>query len=113
MVSFDLKSGFWHIPLAPEAQQYVAFSWRGKFYCFSRLPFGLGSSPWAFTMVLRQLVKHWRGLGIMLLPYLDNFLFMSPYFQGALELSIRILKDFHNAGFVVNMAKSVLHLPSP
>ncbi len=31
MVSFDLKSGFWHIPLALEAQQYVAFSWRGKF----------------------------------------------------------------------------------
>ncbi len=94
MVSFDLKSGFWHIPLAPEVQQYVAFSWRGKFYCFCRLPFGLASSPWAFTKVLRQLVKHWRSLGNRLLPYLDDFLFMSPSFVGASELAARILTDF-------------------
>ena len=42
MVSFDLKSGFWHIPLAPEAQQYVAFSWRGKFYCFLSIAIRFG-----------------------------------------------------------------------
>jgi hypothetical protein len=108
MVSFDLKSGFWHIPLAPDAQQYVAFSWRGQYYCFCRLPFGLASSPWAFTKVLRQLVKYWRGLGIRLLPYLDDFLFMSRSREGALQLSSRILRDFRNAGFVVNMEKSML-----
>ena len=34
MVFFDLKSGFWHIPLAPEAKQYIAFAWRENFYCF-------------------------------------------------------------------------------
>jgi hypothetical protein len=94
MVSFDLKSGFWHIPLAPEAQQYVAFSWRGKFYCFCRLPFGLASSPWAFTKVLRQLVKYWRSRGIRLLPYLDDFLFMAISFVEASELAARVLRDF-------------------
>ena len=25
MVSFDLKSGFWHVPLAEDAQPWVAF----------------------------------------------------------------------------------------
>ena len=109
MVSFDLKSGFWHIPLASKAQQYVAFSWRGKFYCFCRLPFGLASSPWAFSKVLRQLVKHWRSRGIRLLPYLDGFLFMSPSFRETLELAARILGDFIDAGFVVNLEKSMLH----
>ena len=99
MVSIDLKSGFWHIPLALEAQQYVAFSWRGKFFCFCRLPFGLASSPWAFTKVLRQSIKQWRSLGIRLLPYLDDFMFMSPSFEETLELAAKFLKDVINAGF--------------
>ena len=44
-----------------------------------------------------------------LLPYLDDFLFMSPSFEGASELAAMILKDCQDAGFVVNMDKSVLH----
>ncbi len=59
--------------------------------------------------MLRQLVKHWRSLGIRLLPYLDEFVFMSPSFVGASELAARILRDFQNVGFVVKMDKSVLH----
>ena len=34
---------------------------------------------------------------------------MYPSFVGASELAARILRDFQNAGFVVNMDKSVLH----
>ncbi len=34
---------------------------------------------------------------------------MSPSFVGAFELAARILRDFQNFGFVVNMNKSVLH----
>ena len=44
-----------------------------------------------------------------LLPYLDDFLFMSLSFEGTLELAARILGDFQDAGFVVNMDKSMLH----
>ena len=56
-------------------------------------------------------MKYWRGLGIRLLPYMDDFLFMSKSREEALQLSSRILKDFREAGFVVNMEKSML-LPS-
>jgi hypothetical protein len=59
--------------------------------------------------VLRQLVKYWRSLGIRLLPYLDDFLFMAPSFVEPSELAARVLRDFQSAGFVVNMDKSVLH----
>ncbi len=58
---------------------------------------------------MRQLVKHWRSLGIRLLPYLDDFLFMSPSFKETLELAARVLRDFIGAGFVVNLEKSMLH----
>ncbi len=42
MVSFDLKSRFWHIPLAPEAQHYVAFSWRGQYSYRTESPLAVG-----------------------------------------------------------------------
>ena len=108
MVSFDLKSGFWHVPLAPEAQPYVAFSWRGKYYSFCRLPFGLAPFPWAFSKLMRQLVKHWRHQGIRLLPYLDDFLFMASSRWEARLLSQAILRDLFRAGFDVNFEKSVV-----
>ena len=52
MVSFDLKSGFWHVPLAEDAQPWVAFQWpdgKGnlRYFQFRRLPFALAIAPWA------------------------------------------------------------------
>ena len=49
-------------------------------------------------------------MGVRLLPYLDDFLFMSPSFGETLELADRILRDFIDVDFVVNLDKSVLHL---
>ena len=43
-----------------------------KFYEFKVLPFGLTSAPYAFTKVVRQLVKYWRGCGHLTLMYLDD-----------------------------------------
>ena len=63
MISFDLKSGFWHVPLADSAQPWVAFEWpdesgRPLYFEFLRLPFRLATAPWAFTKLMRQLVNH-------------------------------------------------------
>ncbi len=69
----------------------------------------LASSPWAFSKVLKQLVKHLRSRGIRFLPYLDDFMFMSPSFRESLDLAARVLRDFIEAGFVVNLEKSMLH----
>ena len=55
-------------------------------------------------------MKYWRNLGIRLLPYLDDFMFMSTSREEALQLSNGILWDFRDVGFVVNMEKSMLHL---
>ena len=54
-------------------------------------------------------MHHCKNLGIRLLPYLNDFLFMSTSREAALQLSFRILRDFREAGFVVNMEKSLLH----
>ena len=36
------------------------------------LPFGLSSACYAFTKIVRPLVKHWRSQGICSIVYLDD-----------------------------------------
>lgn len=59
-IKFDLKSGYHHIDIAEEYQNYLGFQWDNKYYCFTVLPFGLSSAPFIFTKCLRPLVKFLR-----------------------------------------------------
>ena len=60
--TFDLRHGYHHIPIAEEYQKYLGFSWtfpdgRTRFFVFLVLPFGLASACYAFTKLMRPLVK--------------------------------------------------------
>ena len=56
LFSFDLKSGYHHVDIAKVHQKYLGFSWGGRYYMFTVLPFGLSSACYAFTKPLRPLV---------------------------------------------------------
>lgn len=64
LFSFDIKSGYHHIEIFQDDQQFFGFSWmlKGviKYFKFTVLPFGLATGPYIFTKVMRPLVKHWR-----------------------------------------------------
>ena len=61
LVKFDLKSGYHHVDVYEPHQRYLGFSWEleGKlgFFVFTVLPFGLSSACYAFTKLLRPLIK--------------------------------------------------------
>ena len=42
---FDLSKGYHHINIFPGHQTFLGFSIKGKYYCFTVLPFGLSSAP--------------------------------------------------------------------
>jgi hypothetical protein len=52
---------------------YLGFSWRGRFYHFRVMCFGLGPAPWVFTKITQPLVRKWRSAGLHVMPYLDDF----------------------------------------
>ena len=58
---FDLRSGYHHVEIFPDHRKYLAFSrdfgdGRVKYFQFSVLPFGLSSSPYFFTKLLKPLL---------------------------------------------------------
>ncbi len=118
MFSFDLKSGYHHINICSEFQQYLGFSWIidnvQRYFEFTVLPFGLSSAPLLFTKILKPLVTHWRASGILIAVYLDDGFCVIPATSKDNETNLSIAKvvsqhvkaDLVGAGFVYNLEKS-------
>ena len=110
-VTFDLKSGYHHIKIAPEYQKFLGFTWTfsdgsTRYFEFVVLPFGLAAACYVFTKVLRPLVKRWRGLGIRCILYIDDGIIGNQN-KSFLQNEIKtILDDLKNAGFTINIEKS-------
>ncbi|VDI03553.1 Hypothetical predicted protein [Mytilus galloprovincialis] len=104
---FDLKSGYFHYDVCTKQQTYLGFCWNNKFYCFTVLAFGLSSAPYLFTKCLRPIVKYWRENGVDIVLYLDDGLGMGKNKQEASECSSFVKTSLLEAGFLINMDKSI------
>ena len=108
--SVDVASAYHHVELRPEETTYFGFQWQGATYEFKSLPFGLSVACWGFTKIMRELVGTWRGQGIRVLPYLDDFLYAGQKdsvgsFATLQSQQAIVLADFEKAGFVMQPEK--------
>ena len=66
LFKFDLKSDYHHVDIYKPHQKYLGFAWETEekinYFVFAVLPFGLLSACYAFTKLLRPLIRYWRGL---------------------------------------------------
>lgn len=108
MFSIDLESAYHHVDMHPDSWEFLGFCWRGQYYVFKVLPFGLSTACWVFTKLTRELVRRWRAKGVRLIHYLDDFLFaiasrLGPAgFNTAQQL---VLSDIAAAGFSTSAPK--------
>ena len=84
--TFDLRSGYHHMELSPEARAKSAFVAPLDKFEFTRCPFGLSQAPAYFQRLMNQVIK---GLPFAFV-YLDDVLIHSPDIETHLE-HIRIL----------------------
>ena len=107
MVKVDLKDAYFVVPVAAEHQKFLRFVWKGQFYQYVCLAFGLCSAPRVFTKVMKPVVAWLRAQGIRLVIYLDDFLIMAesiPLLLNHLSVVVNILRRL---GFLINEKKSV------
>ena len=76
MIKLDLKDAYLQVPVHEAHQCFLQFAWEGKQYKFQCLPFGLSSAPRVFTKLLKPVVGLLRQIGLRLIIYLDDMLFM-------------------------------------
>jgi len=105
-LSYDLTSGYYHVALHPHSRRFVGFQWKGVYYQYNCLPFGLSTAPWVFSKIIRELVMYWRAKGINILPYLDDLLFLICGFEVGIRLARIVEKDMRLAGLSINWDKS-------
>ncbi len=106
LCTFDLKSGYHHVDIHNESQAYLGFQWKGKYYAFTVMPFGLSTACYVFTKLLRPLVRLWRGRGIKVVMYIDDGVVVCPGRQRAVKDSTFVQESLQAAGFLINQEKS-------
>ena len=80
MFSMDLQDGYHCLAIRPEHRHFFTFEVDGELFQCAALPFGWCNSPYYFTKLMRAVVQHLRSpcgrVGLRVLPYLDDFLFL-------------------------------------
>ena len=110
--TWDLESGYHHVDIYNDHQQYLGFTWpfdrRIRYFTFKVLPFRLSSACFCFTKLLRPLVKRWRSMSHNCFMYLDDGISGYPDKVSAAAASIIHQKDLELSGLKMNAEKSHL-----
>lgn len=104
--SIDLSDAYLHIPLHPDAFQYLAFQVGTRRYYFVVLPFGLNSAPRVFDAVMRVLKKWGRRVGLMIFQYLDDWLQLHFSKEVLARQTALLIRQCLSLGLLVNLSKS-------
>ena len=109
-VDFDLSSGYHHIDIHEDCKKYLGFKWnfegKDRYFQFTVLPFGLSTAGYIFSKTLRCIIKHWRGLGIKIIMFLDDGLILSNDFDEMILFRNIVRRDLIDSGLVSNEEKS-------
>ncbi|XP_074481579.1 uncharacterized protein LOC141761839 [Sebastes fasciatus] len=109
--SIDLKDAYFHVPIALPHRQYLRFAFEGKAFQFKVLPFGLSLAPRVFTRCMRAALAPMQARGMLILPYLDDWLICALTREQAERDTASLLHHVTRLGLTVNHAKSCL-IPS-
>ena len=107
LATADLKNGFHHVPIHVDDWKYLGFCWRGQFYVYCVLPFGLKCSPYFFYKFLRPVVCFLREHGIRVVIYVDDCLLMAEP-SCATDHTEFLVQTFSELGLNINEEKSSL-----
>ena len=92
-------------------RQYLGFQLKkgqvSKYYVFCALPFGLSTSGYVFSKVIRVLVQFWRASGHLVVMFLDDGIGGHKSLHRAIESSSHIRSSLVNLGFLIAEEKCV------
>ena len=102
--TFDLLSGFWQVPLAPDAKDKVAFCTKSGLYTWKSMPMGLAGSPSTFERLMEIVMKglQWQTM----LIYLDDIICFSKTQEEHIQRLRQIFYRLRLANLKIKVSKS-------
>ena len=76
MITMDLENGFHHVKIKVEDRKYLGMYWKGTYYRWCVMPFGVKSALYFFNKILGPVVRFLRVNGIRNALFVDDFLVM-------------------------------------
>jgi hypothetical protein len=74
LLTTDIAKAYYCLPMHPDAQSYLGWAWKGKYYMPTCLVFGLAPAPRIFTKIMRPMMAFFRSLGVRVLGMIDDYL---------------------------------------
>ena len=104
----DLKDAYLLVSIHRDFRKFLRFRHNKRLFEFKALPFGLSTSPFIFTKIMKPVVAYLRKIGVIVVIYLDDFLIIGATREECLN-SLRLTIDLLQfLGFIINFEKSVL-----
>ena len=76
--TLDLRDAYFHLHIAQPFRRFLCFHWLDQVYQFTVLPFGLRSSPFISTKLMRLVLTHVPSICTASMNYIDDFAFAAP-----------------------------------
>jgi len=108
MGKIDVASGYHAIKIHPTFQPYLGFQWKGQFFMFTVLPFGIKPAPWVYTRIMKDVIRCWRVKNTPLMQYIDDTWWAANSKQVWFEQAVLILSTLIQVGFWIGWKKCVL-----
>ena len=107
MASIDLTDAYYSVPIHPEHQKYLKFTFDGMLYKFTAMPNGLVSAPRNFTLLLKPVLASLRQKGHISSAYLDDIFLVGDSLSQCNNNVKDTLLLLKKLGFFINTDKSV------
>jgi hypothetical protein len=93
LMTTDIEKAYYCLAMHPDAQEYLGWEWKGKFYMPTCLVFGLSSAPRIFTKIMRPMMAFMRSAGVRVLGMIDDYLWAArpEEIEGVKDAVVKLL----------------------
>lgn len=108
LASIDLQDAYFLIPIYEPHKKYLRFMLDDVLYTFNCLPFGLSSSPYVYTKIMKPVYEFLRSNNFISCCYLDDTLLIGKTYDECIQNVNFTKSTLENLGFLINYTKSCL-----
>lgn len=108
MCHIDLKDAYFLLNVRKSSRKYLRFIFQEELYQFKCLPFGLCTSPYVFTKIMKPVIQYLRNTGLLSTIYLDDILLFGETVESCLDNVQKTTNLLKKLGFEINYEKSSL-----